>query len=406
MVTKVTSKVLGNDIADVNLADNSVGNTEIKNNSITVNHILPLQITTDRLVDWSVTEPKIKPDTIYSVHMKAGGVIADNIGTGAVTEIKILAEAVTQNKIAPNAVITDKLAAGAVTTAKIGDRQVTRIKIGLNAVGADEIQNNAVSLIKLAKGAQGAIPVANVDGDLAYLSPGAENAVMAIRNGVPFWSSQVFISGMMMDYVGLTAPTGWVMANGMSIGDATSGANGRSNADCEYLFTMLWEAFPNDILAVSGGRGANAAADWAAHKSIVLPDLRGRVTVGRDEMGYSAAGRVTGLDDPDQIGSSGGVDKNTLGTEHLPPHRHWGFNTLDLLGSNGHPDITPYTYAARAAGAETLRYAIRTNAGTQQEPTTSLSSLPVVNGSVQTSMTANPIDNMQPFMLMTKIIKL
>jgi hypothetical protein len=104
--------------------------------------------------------------------------------------------------------------------------------------------------------------------------------------------------------------TGWVRLNGRTIGSSTSGASERSNADVQALFLYLWGTDAN--LAVSGGRGANAAADWAANKTIALPDWRGRVVAGLDDMGSTAAGRLTAT----YFGASGtcsGVLGTTLG---------------------------------------------------------------------------------------------
>jgi hypothetical protein len=83
--------------------------------------------------------------------------------------------------------------------------------------------------------------------------------------------------------------TGWVRANGRTIGSATSGATERANADTQPLFNFLW---PNTLLTVSGGRGANAAADFAANKTITLPDARGSALAGTDDMGAADSNRL------------------------------------------------------------------------------------------------------------------
>jgi hypothetical protein len=85
--------------------------------------------------------------------------------------------------------------------------------------------------------------------------------------------------------------TGFVRANGRTIGSATSGATERASADCQVLFQYLWDTDAN--LAVAGGRGASSAADWAANKTIVTPDWRGRALAFMDDMGNAAAGRLT-----------------------------------------------------------------------------------------------------------------
>src|SRR5258708_1610023 len=48
--------------------------------------------------------------------------------------------------------------------------------------------------------------------------------------------------------------------------------------------TLLWNSWADAQAPVSSGRGASAAADFAAHKTITLPDLRGRVVAGLDNL--------------------------------------------------------------------------------------------------------------------------
>lgn len=85
--------------------------------------------------------------------------------------------------------------------------------------------------------------------------------------------------------------TGWVRANGRTVGSASSGATERANADTSALYSYLWSNFTNAVCPVSTGRGANAAADFAANKTIGLLDWRGYVPGGLDDMGNSAASR-------------------------------------------------------------------------------------------------------------------
>lgn len=134
--------------------------------------------------------------------------------------------------------------------------------------------------------------------------------------------------------------TGWVRVNGRTIGSATSGASERANADTEALFTHLWSNFSDSLCPVSGGRGASGAADFAANKTITLPDARGRMLAGLDDMGNSAASRITSLtvttgSDAITLGNAGGVQRHTLATTELPAHTHTG--TTDEDGTHGHP---------------------------------------------------------------------
>ena len=152
------------------------------------------------------------------------------------------------------------------------------------------------------------------------------SSIAVSSNGIKIAPGAVRQVGEMTDYLGTTAPTGWIFADGRTIGSATSDATNRANADTEALFTLLWDSYADSILAVSSGRGANAAADFAANKTIVVPDLRGRVTAGKDNMGGAAASRLTsgsaaGIDGT-TLGASGGVEEHQLTVSEMPAHTH------------------------------------------------------------------------------------
>lgn len=83
--------------------------------------------------------------------------------------------------------------------------------------------------------------------------------------------------------------SGWVRANARTIGSAASGASERANADTANLYAFLWNNLSDSVCPVSGGRGASAAGDYAANKTIGTPNMRGRSAVGLDDMGNSAA---------------------------------------------------------------------------------------------------------------------
>lgn len=124
-------------------------------------------------------------------------------------------------------------------------------------------------------------------------------------------------TGLIADFPG-AVPAGWVLGWG-TIGDASSGATNRANSDCENLFKFYWNNVADAQAPVQpGGRGATANDDWLAHKTIGVSDLRGRVRVGKDNMGGTAANRVT-------AGISG-IAGTTLGAaggnESMQQHAH------------------------------------------------------------------------------------
>jgi len=118
--------------------------------------------------------------------------------------------------------------------------------------------------------------------------------------------------------------TGWVKLNGLTIGNGSSGATSRANADTQSLFIYLWTNCTNAHCPVSTGRGATALADFNANKTITLPDWRGRIPVGLDDMGSTAAGRLvtgtvtSGADTVTTPAATGGASTTTLAKSDLP----------------------------------------------------------------------------------------
>lgn len=98
-----------------------------------------------------------------------------------------------------------------------------------------------------------------------------------------------------------SAAAGWIVYNGAgTIGDGSSGATIRANADCSALYQLIWNQISDTFCPVTGGRGANAAADFAAHKPIALPQFSGKTIIG--------AGTGTGL-------TARTLGDNTVGAE-------------------------------------------------------------------------------------------
>lgn len=108
------------------------------------------------------------------------------------------------------------------------------------------------------------------DGDVAGLAAKLLSAIQSTAVGSNWTTGDAKLTYK------TAADPGWIMANDGTIGDAASGASTRSNADCQALFVLLWTNVPDAWAPVVGGRGASAAADWAAHKKLTLPKALGR----------------------------------------------------------------------------------------------------------------------------------
>lgn len=121
--------------------------------------------------------------------------------------------------------------------------------------------------------------------------------------------SSNFTTGDLKPTFKTTADSGWVMCDDGTIGDVSSGATTLASATTSSLFALIWTNFANTEAAVSTGRGASAVADYAAHKTIALPKMLGRV--------YGIAGAGSGLTSR-AMGVTTGTETHTLVTAELP----------------------------------------------------------------------------------------
>lgn len=222
----------------------------------------------------------------------------------------------------------------------------------------------------------------------------------------------------------LTADSTWVLMNDGSIGNAASAATTRANADTEDLFLLLWTNVSDTYAPVSGGRGATAAADYAANKRLTLPRALGRA--------LAAAGAGSGLTSR-ALGSWLGAETHTLVTAELPAHSHasgtlatgagsahshgagsFAVSTSITNGSQvvGNASFTTiregtgssHTNVAVNASSSTLSLASGTVSGTSSSESAHTHS--VTSGSTATTGSDTGHANVQPSLFVTFMVKL
>lgn len=104
--------------------------------------------------------------------------------------------------------------------------------------------------------------------------------LLTVANPQKFLDTSDLLVGEVKMYAGPAAPAKHLILDGSTIGDGSSSATGRANADTATLYSLLWDGSTNTELVIqdSSGtpttRGANAAADFAAHKRLPLMDFR------------------------------------------------------------------------------------------------------------------------------------
>jgi hypothetical protein len=229
----------------------------------------------------------------------------------------------------------------------------------------------------------------------------------------------ILATGDIKEAYGTSILSGFVRCNGKTIGSATSGASERANSDTQALFQYLWSADPN--LAVSGGRGAAANADWVANKTLTLPDCRDRTIAGLGDMGNTDAGRLTSTywgstggcssASPTVLGTACGSENETLTASQIPSISVSTSGTVSVFAGGSSNNFVPFApgvgntnnQATSPPGSGSTN--LPSNAGAPFGFTASFSGSNTLTGS-STNTGGAPHPTIPPMILATIYIKL
>jgi microcystin-dependent protein len=191
-------------------------------------------------------------------------------------------------------------------------------------------------------------------------------------------------TGSVVPYAGSTAPTGWVLCDGSTY-------NGNSGTDYNALYTVIGTTY--------GG----------TQSAFAVPDMRGRSVAGKDDMGGTAASRLTttgGLSANNTLGATGGAQTVTLTSAQsgLPSHTH--ADTFAATASSHTHTYTGWDYqgSTLASGSAKAQY-LPLSGSTSGSTTPTVT----ITGSVSSVTAANASSahtNVQPTLVLNYIIKL
>jgi microcystin-dependent protein len=184
--------------------------------------------------------------------------------------------------------------------ARIEDNATFNVVTGKLAINATAVSSTAAELNLLDGDTSVGSSITVADSDGVVVNDGGTMKTIPASDIKTYASGNSLVpSGALMPYAGASAPTGFLLCHGQAVSRTT--------------YSDLFSA-----ISTTYGSGDGSS-------TFTLPDLRGRVVAGQDDMGGASANRLTdqtgGLNG-DTLGDTGGSETHTLTTAQMPAHTH------------------------------------------------------------------------------------
>ena len=249
--------------------------------------------------------------------------------------------------------------------ARVEDNGTFNVVTGKLAINATAVTTTAAELNLLDGDTSVGSSITVADADGVVVNDGGT------MKSVPASDFRTYImpAGSVIPYAGTSAPTGFLFCDGSSVSRST------------YA----------DLFAVIGTQ-YGTPDDGSTFK---LPDLRGRVVAGKDDMGGSSANNLTdqsgGLNG-DTLGDTGGSETHTLTTAQMPAHTHT-FSDTDSISVGTR--VNPF----QNEGANS------TNRGGSGELFSQNSVTVSISGTTNSKGSGSAHNNVQPTIILQYIIR-
>ena len=295
-------------------------------------------------------------DSTGNISYTAAGL---TLGSVDVDNINVNGNAITSTNTDGNITITPN-GTGEVDISKV---DIDSGAIDGTTIGANSAAAGTFSQVTLASGAS----VTSILDEDNFASDSA-TALATQQSIKAYIANQLTASvpaGVVSPYAGTSAPTGYLLCYGQAVSRTT--------------YADLFSAISTTYGAGDGSSTFN------------LPDLRGRVVAGQDDMGTTSANRLTGQSgglDGDTLGATGGAETHTLEDSQsgLPAH------TV--------PSGTVTAHGIDTDQGDNVNH-IRIFTSNRGSSTT----VPATNGAVPGADAADAHNNVQPTIILNYIIK-
>lgn len=190
-------------------------------------------------------------------------------------------------------------------------------------------------------------------------------------------AASVVPAGSLTPYAGSSAPTGWLFCYGQNV-NRTTYAN---------LFTAIGTTY---------GVGDGST-------TFTLPDLRGRTLFGKDDMGGSAASRLSALyfgGTPTSLGAVGGEESHVITSSQLPAHTHTASAT-----DSGHTHSVKYNTSSSYGTGAVSGVTSVSSAGNQTGTAAALSGTANISVTVDSAGSSSAMGLIPPAIILNYIIK-
>lgn len=184
--------------------------------------------------------------------------------------------------------------------------------------------------------------------------------------------------GAIVPFAGATAPSGYLLCYGQEVSRTT--------------YATLY-----GVIGTTYGVGDGST-------TFNLPDLRGRVIAGQDDMGGSSANRLTGLTDGvdgDVLGGTGGLESTTLTSATMPAHTHGAGSLAADSGGVDHTHLVTGTTVGAGGGTAGGAFGSNQNTGNAS----AYLHTHTISGTSGSTGTGNAHNNVQPTIILNYVIK-